>query len=191
MVVYASRSEHWTHLAQQERGADMSVATNAQTTLLISAQGYEQRCHELDSLRTEARRELVERLREARQDGDLGDNPALQDLLEEQAQLERRIAVLEAQLASAEIVTPSEDERAGVGSVVTVRDGNDASVEYELVGPLESDAGNGFVSIEAPVGRALLGQRAGARVEVNTPRGLLALEVMSVRPKNLMARKAA
>ena len=169
----------------------MSVPTNGHTTVLISAPGYEQRCRELDSLRTEARRELVERLREARQDGDLGDNPALQDLLEEQAQLERRIAVLETQLASAEIVTPSGDERAGVGSVVTIRDGNDALVEYELVGPLESDAGNGFVSIEAPVGQALLGQRAGARVEVKTPRGLLALEVMSVRPRNVMARKAA
>jgi transcription elongation factor GreA len=191
MAACALRSEHWTNLAQQERGAVVSVATNAHTTLLISAQGYEQRCGELDSLRTEARRDLVDRLREAREDGDIGDNPALQDLLEEQAQLEWRIAVLEAQLANAEIVPPSEDERAGLGSVVTVRDGNDASVEYELVGPLESDAGNGLVSIEAPVGRALLGQRAGARVKVKTPRGRFALEVMSVRPRNLTARKAA
>jgi transcription elongation factor GreA len=159
--------------------------------MFISAQGYEQRSRELDVLRNEARRELSERLREARQDGDLADNPALNDLLEEQAQLELRIATLEAQLAAAEIVAPSLGDRAGIGSVVAVRDDGDATFEYELVGPLESDIGNGRVSIEAPVGRALVGRRAGERVAVTTPRGRLALEVVSVRPQSAATRRAA
>jgi transcription elongation factor GreA len=171
-----------------ERGATVSVGTDADAILLISAQGYEQRSRELDLLRNEARRELGERVREMRQDGDLADNPALHDLLEEQAQLELRIATLEAQLAAAEIVAPALDGRAGIGSVVSVRDGSDATFVYELVGPLESDIRNGCVSIEAPVGRALVGRRAGDRVAVTTPRGRLALEVVSVRPR---ARRAA
>jgi transcription elongation factor GreA len=150
-------------------------------TVLISAEGYEQRRRELDALRTEARSELAERLREARQDGHLADNPALQELLEEQAQLERRIALLEARLAAAEIVAPSADGRVGIGSLVRVRDGGGATFELELVGPLESDAGNGRVSVDAPVGRAVAGERAGSRVEVQAPGGPLALEIVAVR----------
>lgn len=168
----------------------MSVPTTAGETLLISADGYEQRCHELAALRYEARRELGERLREARQDGDLADNPALQDLLEEQAQLTRRIGLLEAQFAAAEIVAPAVDGRAGMGSVVRVRDGDGRTFEYELAGPLESDAANGRVSISAPIGRALTGRRAGARVEVATPRGPLPLELVSVRPKQAVQEAA-
>jgi transcription elongation factor GreA len=169
----------------------VSVLTNTDKTLLMSADGYEQRSRELDALRNQTWRELGERLREARQDGDLADNPALHDLLEEQAQLERRIARLEAQLAAAEIVAPVTDGRAGIGSIVRVRDGEGATFEYELVGPLESDAGNGRVSIGAPVGQALVGAPAGARVEVATPRGPLTLEIVSVRPRPAVAKQAA
>jgi transcription elongation factor GreA len=169
----------------------VSLLMTANETLLISAEGYEQRCRELDVLRNEARRELGERLRAARQEGDFADNPALYDLLEEQAQLERRIALLEAQLAVAEIVAPAADGRAGIGNVIGVCDGDGATFEYELVGPLESDVGKGRVSIGAPVGQALLGQRAGACVEVATPRGPITLEVLSVRPRRAVAKRAA
>jgi transcription elongation factor GreA len=152
-------------------------------TLLISADGYEQRCGELEELRTEARNALAERLREARQDGHLDDNPALHDLFEEQAQLERRIALLEAQLAVAEIVAPAGDGVAGIGSVVNVRDDTGTTGEYELVGPLEADIGNGRVSIEAPVGRALVGRSIGEVVVVEAPRGTLAVEILEVRAR--------
>lgn len=158
----------------------MSVLTDVDEAPLISAEGYEQLCRELDSLRNEARRELGEQLREARQDGDLADNPALQRLLEEQALLERRIAVLEEQLAAAEIVAPVADGSVEIGSVVRIRDGDGATFELELVGPLESDVPKRRVSIGTPVGQALVGQRAGARVEAQTPRGPLALEIVSV-----------
>lgn len=164
--------------------------THADESLLMSAEGYERRRRELDALRTDARRELAERLREARQDGDLADNPALQDLLEEREQLERRIGLLETQLAAAKIVAPTEDGSAGIGTVVRVRDGNGETFEYELVGPLEGDTGDDRVSTAAPVGRALLGQRPGARVVVTTPRGSLALEVVAVRPGATVRRAA-
>jgi len=105
------------------------------TTVLISAAGYARLESELELLRTDARRALSERLREAREDGDLDDNPALGDLLEEQGQLEQRISLLEARVRSAEIVEPSADGRAGIGTLVRVRDFAAGSThEYELVG---------------------------------------------------------
>jgi transcription elongation factor GreA len=156
-------------------------------SLPISAEGYAQRCHELDVLRTDGRRQLSELLLEARQDGDVADNPVLQDLLEEQVQLERRIAMLEAWLTVAEVVEPTHDGRAEIGSVVRVRDPRGQTFEYELVGPLESDLGKGRVSIAAPVGQALAGQRPGTIVEVAAPRGSLILEIVSVRANGRQA----
>lgn len=169
----------------------MRVVTNADEFLPISEEGYTERSRELERLRDEARRELAEGLRYAREDGDLADNLALQDLLEEQAQLEQRIALLEAQLAAAEIVSPATDGRVGIGSVVSVRDGAAATHEYELVGPLEADVDSGRVSIAAPVGQALLGRRAGARVDVTTPGGPLVLDVICVRPRVSGIQEAA
>ena len=149
--------------------------------LLITADGYERLRAELDWLRDEGRRELEERLRDARLDGDVADNPALLEVLEEHAQLERRIAVLEDQLAQVRVVTPRRDGVAGLGTRVQVRDVETGeTAEYELVGAIEADVGNGRVSINAPVGRALVGRRAGERVEVVTPGGTSSLEVLDV-----------
>jgi transcription elongation factor GreA len=160
----------------------------------VTADGYEQRRKELETLRTQYRRELSERLREAREDGNLADNPALFDLLEEQAHLERRIAVLEAKLAAAQVVAPATDGIAGIGSSVRVRDVAFGEItEYELVGAIESDIANGRVSVGAPVGQALVGRRAGEIVHVETPRGAILFEVLRVRPVGLRrtAKKAA
>jgi transcription elongation factor GreA len=152
------------------------------TTVLISAAGHVRLSRELDTLRIDARRELTERLRAAREDGDLEDNPVLGDLLEEQSQLEQRISLLEARLRSAEIVAPVDDGRAGIGTLVRVRDLVAVSThEYELVGALESDVGRGRVSVEAPVGRALVGRLPGERLDVETPRGVIELELVDVR----------
>jgi transcription elongation factor GreA len=169
-------------------------ATSADDALLITAGGYEDLRVELERLRGDVGPELSERLRDARQDGHLADNPPLLDLLEEQAQLHLRIAILEAQLAAAQIAAPASDGRAGIGSRVRVRDlevGD--TVEYELVGAIEPKVGNGRVSIAAPVGRALVGQRAGARIDVETPGGTLPLEILGVLPGDAqrLARKAA
>jgi transcription elongation factor GreA len=159
-----------------------TLPVNVDRTMPISAAGYDRLCSELDTLRTEARQTLTEQLRDAREDGDLEDNPELGGLLEEQAQLEWRIALLEARLRAAEIVEPATDGHAGIGTVVQVRDlAAGSEHDYELVGPLESDVRSGRVSVEAPVGRALLGRLAGDRLDVETPRGVLELEVLAVR----------
>jgi transcription elongation factor GreA len=162
--------------------------------LFVTADGYEQLRSELERLCTTGRADMSERLREAREDGHLANNPALYDLLEEQGQLEQRIAILEGRLAAAEIVVPATDGAASIGSFVRVRDQQTGDVaEYELVGPIESDVGNGRVSVDAPVGRALVRQGAGTVVEVEAPSGTLGLKILSVRTRDArpLAREAA
>ena len=159
---------------------------------LITAGGLARLEQELEGLRDVGRQELAERFRTARNDGDVAENPALIDLLEEQGQLERRIAVLEAQVANARVVAPSRDGVAGLGTSVRVRDNATGEVaEYELVGAVEADVGNGRVSLAAPVGRALFGRRKGDVVDVETPRGTIELEVLAVRGERAAERKAA
>jgi transcription elongation factor GreA len=170
----------------------VSVERDIEDGQLITAAGLERLQRELDELRDIGRRDLAERFRAARNDGDVAENPALIDLLEEQGQLERRIAVLEMQIANARVVSPTPDGVAGLGTSVVVRDGATGEVaEYELVGAVEADVGNGRVSLAAPVGRALVGSRKGDIVEVETPRGTIALEVLDVRVDPTVARKAA
>jgi transcription elongation factor GreA len=160
-----------------------AVAEKANETVLVTAEGYERLRSELETLRVDGRRQVSERLREAREDGNLADNPPLYDVLVEQAQLERRIATLEAQVAAARIVVPSASGVAEIGTSVRVRDIASGEIaEYELVGEVESDDGNGRVSIAAPVGRALAGRGAGDRVEVETPSRAVSLEVLAVSP---------
>ena len=94
--------------------ATTSVGSEA---LLVTAGGYEQLRSKLENLSVDGRRQMRERLREAREDGHLADNPPLYDLLVEQAQLERRIATLRAQLAAAQVVVPTADGVVGVEPV--------------------------------------------------------------------------
>jgi transcription elongation factor GreA len=151
--------------------------------VLVTAHGYERLRCELEALRSAGRRELSERLRGARADGALSDGPALHELVEEWARLERRIALLEAQVATARVVEPSDDGRAGIATRVRVRDAaTGETAEYDLVGAVEADAESGRVSVEAPVGRALVGHRCGDTVELETPGGRTRLRILDVRP---------
>jgi transcription elongation factor GreA len=175
-----------------ERGECTVSIAPAVDDLLVTAEGYERLSADLESIRTEGRRAMSERLLEARADGHLENNPALFDVLEEQAQLERRIATLEAQLAAARIAEPNRDGTAGIGSFVRLRDLDTSElVEHELVGAIEGDIQRGRVSVEAPVGCALLGAAAGDIVTVACPRGELRLEVISVTEAERVAREAA
>ena len=103
--------------------------------VVVTADGYRKLCAELETLRTVRRQEMTEYLRDARADRD-PDNPMLFDLLEEQAKLEGRIKLLDAQVAVARIADPATDGTAGIGSCVRVRhcDSDDVA-EYNLVGP--------------------------------------------------------
>jgi transcription elongation GreA/GreB family factor len=95
-------------------------------------------------------------------------------------------------VAAARIVGPAADGTAGIGSCVRLRHGDSGEIaEYELVGPIESDVGSGCVSVGAPVGRALVCRRRGSTVAVETPRGTMQLEILSVVPVVQRAAKEA
>ena len=134
---------------------------------------------------------LTEQLREAREDGD-PDNPMLFDLLEEQAQLEGRINLLEAQLAAARVVRPqatARPESEAACACATPTAARSPSTIWS--GSIESDVGNGRVSVGAPVGRALLGRVGGETVVVETPRGPQQLEILAVLAADRPAAKEA
>jgi transcription elongation factor GreA len=196
MAVHSLTDDHpgiegRSSLRRKELDMYAVAAVNDGHDLLVTAHGYEQLRLELERLRADRHR-MSERLRDARADGQLADNPTLFELLEEQAKLDWRIAVREGHIASAQIAAPAADGSAGIGCWVRVRDVASGQIdEYELVGAIQSDVGNGRVSVRAPVGRAVVGQRAGAIVQVETPSGSRALEIIQVRPSRAYTRKDA
>jgi transcription elongation factor GreA len=167
-------------------------AASAVDDSTITAEGYELLQSELNTLRTDGRHEMSERLRDARADAPIDDNPALFDAFQEQAQLERRIALLEGRLAEARIAEPNGNGVAGVGSLLRLRDlETDELVEYTLVGTLEANPGQGRVSVDAPVGRALIAATPGEVVSVACPSATLRFEVLGIEPLAPSRRKAA
>jgi transcription elongation factor GreA len=168
------------------RELDMATARVAEVNgheVLLTRDGYERLREQLRALRTTARREASERLREARsQGGELAENPELADALEDQALLEQRIRKLAMQLALARVVDPVDDGTAGVGTCVRLRHSESGgTLEYELVGSLEADPAQRRISVDSPVGEALVGRRAGDTVEVRAPRGRIRFALLSVR----------
>lgn len=136
---------------------------------------------ELERLRTKQREELAARLREARENpGDQSDNLELLEAQHELSMLEARIAELEYALAQAKVAQAPEGGVAGIGSVVRVRDEDGEEETYTLVGPAEADPRNGLISVASPVGRGLLGARAGDEAVVETPSGPRRLKVLQV-----------
>jgi transcription elongation factor GreA len=156
---------------------------------LMTQEGYDRLCRELKTLTTSTRWDVAERLRVARGDGgDPAENGELMDALEEQRLLDQRISQLEARLASARVAGGTVDGTAGIGTRVRLRSRTAGTVEYELVGVGEADAGRGRISIDSPVGRAIAGRRAGETVEVETPRRVRRLKLLAVEPAEIGTR---
>jgi transcription elongation factor GreA len=175
------RSDNCPSREELDVSALLPARLNGDETVLVTAAGYERLRAELELLTTKERGELTEHLRQVRSNGDLADNTAVYEALEEQAQLEQRIAMLQVQLAAAEIVVPPDDGTASLGTRVRIREvGSRDEVVYELVGTIDADPASGRLSVEAPVGRALVGEAAGAVVDVQTPRGRTRFELLSV-----------
>jgi transcription elongation factor GreA len=157
------------------------MSTVAHRPTPMTREGYERLQTELEQLVTTKRREIAAWLRDAKAGGDEpGENAEVAAALDEQAALERRIRELEATLALARIAEPV-DGVAGVGQLVRMRvAGSTIPFEYHLVGPPESDPRRGRISVESPVGEALVGRRAGEVVEVRAPGGVRMVEIIAV-----------
>lgn len=148
----------------------------------ITQQGLDALRAELEHLETVARREIAERIRTAREWGDLKENAEYHAAKEDQAHLETRILKLQDRERHATVVEAATDaDVVAFGSTVSVRDaksGKDAT--YTLVGAAEASARDGKLSIESPVAQALIGARAGEDVIVETPAGPRTFQVLRV-----------
>ena len=142
--------------------------------VLLTPEGYEKLTQELEVLRTEKRREVADRIRVAREFGDIAENAEYDDAKNEQAMLEHKIAQLEERLLSARVIDVADVDTSvvSVGSVVRLRDVDaKETVKYHIVGSAEANPAEFKLSNESPVGRAILGHKKGETVEVLTPRG--------------------
>lgn len=148
----------------------------------ITREGFERLSEELEHLRS-ARREIAERLRcAAAGEANRDENADYLGVREDQALLERRIALLEERLRSALIVDPRPGNgRVDFGERVRLRDLDSGErLELELVGALEGDPSRGRISIASPLGKAIHGLRRGQVAEVDAPRGLLRFKILAV-----------
>jgi transcription elongation factor GreA len=157
----------------------MSEATN-----LITPAGLESMRAELEALEGEGRREIAERIKTAREWGDLKENSEYHDAKNDQAHLETKIARLREKISSAVIVEeregPGADGAVGFGSTVAVRDQNGVERSWTIVSSHDAAPAEGRLSAESPVARALVGRRTGEQAAVVLPRGESVLTILSV-----------
>jgi len=154
---------------------------NRQQTFL-TREGYQKLDQELDYLRTVRRQEVARRLHQALTEGDILENAELEDARNEQAFVEGRILALESMLGSAVIIEEEGPrETVGLGSRVTVVEGDGPQETYHIVGSAEADPAKGLISNESPLGQALMGRRVGEKAVVNAPDGVLVFEVVGIQ----------
>ena len=129
---------------------------------------------ELQDLKVTKRKEIAEKLKEARAQGDLSENAEYDAAKDEQAQIEARIEEIEALLKNVEVVVESEADanKVNIGCKVKVQDMTyDEELEFQIVGSTEANSLKGKISNESPVGKALLGHEVGEVVSIETPDG--------------------
>ncbi|WP_245972007.1 transcription elongation factor GreA [Solirubrobacter pauli] len=137
---------------------------------------------ELEQLETVARKEIAERIKTAREWGDLKENSEYHDAKNDQAHLETKILRIREQLLNADVreVTTSTDV-VGFGSKVEVEDAKSGkTLSYTLVSPSEAAPAEGKLSMDSPVGKALSGAKVGETVKLETPRGVKELKIVAI-----------
>jgi transcription elongation factor GreA len=152
--------------------------------VVLTKEGYEKLKEEIDVLRGDKRREVADRIRIAREFGDIAENAEYDDAKNEQAMLEHRIAQLEERLLSARVIEKKEISKdvVSLGSHVKLRDVEaKKTFEYHIVGSAEANPAENKLSNESPVGKAIIGHKKGETVEVSTPRGSLKFKIMEIR----------
>ncbi|NLT06268.1 MAG: transcription elongation factor GreA [Solirubrobacterales bacterium] len=150
------------------------------TTKLTPA-AHQKITDQIERLEGEGRREVAARIKTAREWGDLKENAEYHAAKEDAAMLEAKINGLRDQLRSAEIVEAADDGVAGMGSRVTYTDeATGKELAHTLVPKIEADPGNGRISIDSPVGQALVGKRAGEAATLETPSGTRTMRVVAV-----------
>ena len=144
---------------------------------------------ELQDLKVNRRKAVAQKIKEAREQGDLSENAEYDAAKDEQRDIEARIEQLEALLKNAEVVVEDEVDpnRVSVGCAVKVLDVEyDEEIEFHIVGPSETNSHENRISNESPVGKALIGCEAGELVNVETQMGIIQYKVLSITPASAM-----
>lgn len=150
----------------------------------MTAEGYQRLETELKHLKTVERPAVIKAIAEARQHGDLSENAEYHAARERQSFIEGRLAELEDKIARAEVIDPKKlsGKTVKFGATVTVVDEDtEEKTTYQIVGEDEADVAKGLLAITAPISRALIGKTVGDTVEVRTPKGEKAYEIVKVK----------
>jgi len=149
----------------------------------ITKQGYENLKKELVRLKTVERPENIKAIEEARAHGDLSENAEFEAAKDRQGFLEGRINELTYKIASADVIDPetlSSDTVVFASRVVLENVDTEESVEYQIVGPDESDIEKGMISVTSPLGRAMVGKKQGDEITVQAPGGKRCYELVEI-----------
>jgi transcription elongation factor GreA len=152
--------------------------------VILTPEGYEKLKDEIEYLSTHKRREVAERIRIAREFGDIAENAEYDDAKNEQAMLEHRIAMLEERLSAARVIDVGEvsTDVVTIGSLVRLKDMDaNETIEYHIVGSAEANPAQHKLSNESPVGKAIIGHKKGDVVEVAAPRGSLKYKILAIK----------
>ena len=152
--------------------------------ILLTQEGYDKLEQELDTLKTEKRAEISERIKIALGFGDLSENSEYDEAKNAQAANETKIAELENKLRYAKIIDESEidTKTVQIGNIVKVYDMEfEEEVEYTIVGSTEVNLAENKISNESPIGAALLGKKKNEIVTVNAPAGIMKFKILSIK----------
>ena len=153
---------------------------NADKPVYVSAEGLKKLEAELEELRTSKRAEVAQRIHNAMEFGDFSENSELEQAKNDQAFLEGRVQSLEQMLRRAVVIDEKANhERVEIGSKVVVESDGEKT-EYQIVGSAEAAPGEGRISDESPVGRALIGHRPGETVKLTVPAGAIEMRIVGV-----------
>lgn len=152
--------------------------------IYLTRDGYNRLKDELHVLVHQTRKEVLEKIAEARSHGDLSENAEYDAAREEQSQTEARIADLENKLSTATILDPKQIKTDKVYILTSVKlknlQADDEVIEYTLVSSEEADSDLGKISVRSPVGRSLIGKTVGDKVQIKVPKGELHYEVLEI-----------
>lgn len=152
--------------------------------VILTKEGLAQLEKELKQLKGPGRKELAARLKTAISYGDLKENSEYHSAKEDQSFMETRIMQLEKMLTKARIVNEADMDTSAVsvGSLVVLNDLEfDEKVEYRVVGPAEADVANNKISYESPLGKGLIGRKAGDTISIDAPMGVIKYELLEIR----------
>ena len=151
--------------------------------VILTREGLEELEKRLEYLKVQKRAEITERIKVAREFGDLSENAEYDAAKNEQARIEGEIVEIEAKLKVAEIIKAGKKDVVSVGMKVTVfdEDGDPQEVEYELVGTTEADIYKNKISNESPLGQALIGGKVGDTVMVKAPACTYPIKILAIK----------